>query len=82
MASIFKLDKQGDISPVGYQPGQPGPQAAPQSLYFLSLAAAERHLAEKLSCDVARALDGPVGRIYKSHLGTYALIELPVEGES
>lgn len=75
MPSVFQLDKQGDIAPVGYQPGQSGPQEALKPTFFESLAAAEHHLAKVLSCDVQRVLDGPVGRIYKSHLGTFALIE-------
>jgi hypothetical protein len=75
MKSVFQLDKQGDIAPVGYQAGAPGPVEAPKPTFFDSLAAAEHHLAKVLSCDVQRVLDGPVGRIYKSHLGTFALIE-------
>lgn len=79
MASVFKLDKQGEIAAVGYRPGQSAPAEPEQSLYFASLESAEKYLAEKLSADVSRVLDGPVGRIYKSHLGTYALIELPLQ---
>jgi hypothetical protein len=78
MKSIFQLDKQGDLAGLSYQPGQAGPQQAPKPTFFESLAAAEHHLANVLSCDVQRVLDGPVGRIYKSHLGTFALIEHPL----
>lgn len=78
MKSIFQLDKQGDLAGLSYQPGQAGPSETPQPTFFASLAAAEAHLAKVLSCDVARALDGPVGRIYKSHLGTFALVEHPL----
>ena len=75
MKSVFKLDKQGDIAPVGYRPGQtPNQEEGPT--YYESLEVAEKHLQSKLSCDPAKALNGPFGRIYQSHMGTFALIEL------
>lgn len=77
MKSIFKLEKQGDLGVLSYQPNQ-GPQSNPEPTFFESLKAAEAHLAKALSCDVQRVLNGPVGRIYKSHLGTFALIEHPL----
>jgi hypothetical protein len=79
MASVFKLEKQGDILQVGYRPGQSGPAEPDQPKFFLSLESAEKHLAEKLSCEIAKVLNGPVGRIYKSHLGTFALTEHEAE---
>jgi len=40
MLSVFKLEKQGELAGLSYQPGQAGPNEAPQPTFFASLAAA------------------------------------------
>lgn len=76
--NVYKLEKQDELAGLSYQPGQQGLNEPNKAIYFDTLENAEGHLSANASVDPSKVLNGPFGRVYKSHVGTFVVTEIPV----